>query len=97
MRLLADAGVPVAPHGLARNAEEAVALARRVGYPVVVKLCSAQVLHKSDVGGVALNLTDDTAVRQAALRRCRRHWPGPMPACPSRACWWRAWCAAGAS
>ncbi|MGT2512054.1 acetate--CoA ligase family protein [Cupriavidus basilensis] len=65
MRLLADAGVPVAPHGLARNAEEAVALARRVGYPVVVKLCSAQVLHKSDVGGVALNLTDDTAVRQA--------------------------------
>ncbi|MGO4158371.1 acetate--CoA ligase family protein [Cupriavidus sp. YAF13] len=65
MRLLADAGVPVAAHGLARDADEAVALARRIGYPVAVKLCSAQVLHKSDVGGVALNLTDDAAVRKA--------------------------------
>ncbi|WP_416051453.1 acetate--CoA ligase family protein [Cupriavidus basilensis] len=81
MRLLADAGVPVAAHGLARDADEAVALAQRIGYPVAVKLCSAQVLHKSDVGGVALNLTDDAAVRkafaamQAALARADASLP----------------------
>lgn len=81
MRLLAHAGVPVAEHGLARDADEAVALAQRVGYPVVVKLCSAHVLHKSDVGGVALNLTDDSAVRkafaqmQAALARADASLP----------------------
>ncbi|NUA31731.1 acetate--CoA ligase family protein [Cupriavidus basilensis] len=81
MRLLADAGVPVAAHGLARDADEAVALARRIGYPVAVKLCSAQVLHKSDVGGVALNLMDDAAVRkafaamQAALARADASLP----------------------
>ncbi|MDR3384354.1 acetate--CoA ligase family protein [Cupriavidus basilensis] len=81
MRLLADAGVPVAAHGLARDADEAVALAQRIGYPVAVKLCSAQVLHKSDVGGVALNLTDDAAVRkafaamQAALARAGASLP----------------------
>ncbi|QOT79802.1 acetate--CoA ligase family protein [Cupriavidus basilensis] len=81
MRLLADAGVPVAAHGLARDADAAVALAQRIGYPVAVKLCSAQVLHKSDVGGVALNLTDDAAVRkafaamQAALARADASLP----------------------
>ncbi len=81
MRLLADAGVPVAPHGLARDADEAVSLARRIGYPVAVKLCSAQVLHKSDVGGVALNLGDEAAVRaafsamQAALARAGASLP----------------------
>lgn len=81
MRLLADAGVPVAAHGLARDADAAVALAQRIGYPVAVKLCSAQVLHKSDVGGVALNLTDDAAVRkafaamQAALARAGASLP----------------------
>ncbi|WP_011299827.1 acetate--CoA ligase family protein [Cupriavidus necator] len=65
MRLLAEAGVPVAPHDLARDAEEAVRIAERLGYPVVVKLCSREILHKSDVGGVALNLANAQAVRDA--------------------------------
>ncbi|WP_420997877.1 acetate--CoA ligase family protein [Cupriavidus sp. 30B13] len=65
MRLLAQAGVPVAAHGLARDADEAVRVAQRIGFPVAVKLCSAHVLHKSDVGGVALNLADEAAVRAA--------------------------------
>jgi acyl-CoA synthetase (NDP forming) len=65
MQLLAAAGVPVAPHGLARDAEEAVRIAARLGYPVVVKLCSRDILHKSDVGGVALDLADAQAVRDA--------------------------------
>lgn len=65
MQLLAAAGVPVAPHDLARDADAAVRIAERLGYPVVVKLCSRDILHKSDVGGVALNLADAQAVREA--------------------------------
>ncbi len=68
MRLLADAGVPVAPHELARDSDEAVRIAEGLGYPVVVKLCSREILHKSDVGGVALNLVDAQAVRDAFAR-----------------------------
>ncbi|QBY50140.1 acetate--CoA ligase family protein [Cupriavidus oxalaticus] len=68
MALLADAGVPVAPHGLARDADEAVRIAEGLGYPVVVKLCSREILHKSDVGGVALGLADAQAVRLAFAR-----------------------------
>lgn len=68
MQLLAEAGVPVAPHGLARDADEAVRLAEWLGYPVAVKLCSREILHKSDVGGVALNLHDADAVRAAFAR-----------------------------
>lgn len=81
MRLLAQAGVPVAAHGLARDADEAVRVAQHIGYPVAVKLCSAHVLHKSDVGGVALNLADEAAVRaafpamQAALARAGADLP----------------------
>lgn len=68
MQLLANAGIPVAPYGLARDAEEAVRIAERLGYPVVVKLCSREILHKSDVGGVALNLADAQSVRGAFAR-----------------------------
>jgi len=66
--LLLGYGLAV-PHGEAcRTAEEASAAADRVGYPVVVKLLSTSVAHKSDVGGVALNLADAAAVRMAATR-----------------------------
>jgi acyl-CoA synthetase (NDP forming) len=62
-RLLADAGVPVVPGGLAGSAEEAVEIARRVGLPVALKICSAQITHKSDIGGVALGLGSEAEVR----------------------------------
>jgi succinyl-CoA synthetase beta subunit len=62
-RLLADAGVPVVPGGLARSAEEAAELARQVGLPVALKICSAQITHKSDIGGVALGLVSEEEVR----------------------------------
>ncbi|PLP98039.1 acetate--CoA ligase family protein [Cupriavidus pauculus] len=65
MAWLADAGVPVVPHGVARNAEAAVDLAESIGYPVAVKICSRHILHKSDIGGVVLNLRDADAVRAA--------------------------------
>jgi acyl-CoA synthetase (NDP forming) len=65
MRLLEGAGVPVVAHGLAPNAEEAARIAERLGYPVVLKLCSREILHKTDVGGIALGLANEAAVREA--------------------------------
>jgi acetyltransferase len=77
--LLAAAGVPVvATRVCVPDAEAAMAAARAIGYPVVLKVLSPQILHKSDVGGVLLDLGDDEAVRRAAsdiLRRVARQQP----------------------
>lgn len=64
-QLLTSAGVPIVPGGLATSAAEAVAVAQRVGLPVALKVCSAQIAHKSDIGGVALGLTSESGVRAA--------------------------------
>ena len=61
--LVQAAGISVVPTELARTAEEAVSIARDVGFPVALKVCSPDVVHKSDVGGVRLNLTSEDAVR----------------------------------
>ncbi len=61
---LSDAGIPMAPAALARDAEAAVALWRRFGTAVALKIESADITHKSDIGGVLLNLKDETAVRE---------------------------------
>jgi acyl-CoA synthetase (NDP forming) len=63
--LLAASGVPVVPGELVNSADEAAAAAARLGMPVVLKICSAQITHKSDIGGVALNLDTGDAVRAA--------------------------------
>jgi acetyltransferase len=63
--VLAAYGIPVAPTIPCRTADDAVAAARQIGYPVVVKLLSRIITHKSDVGGVKLNLHDDDGVRSA--------------------------------
>jgi len=75
MALLAQAGVPVVPHGVACDADAAVALAASIGYPVAVKICSRHILHKSDIGGVVLNLRDADAVRAAfeTVRQAAAH------------------------
>ncbi|MDE2639908.1 MAG: acetate--CoA ligase family protein, partial [Chloroflexota bacterium] len=59
---LGAAGVPVTPTRLAAGAAEAVAIAGELGYPVVLKVVSDTITHKSDVGGVELNLDDAAAV-----------------------------------
>jgi acetate---CoA ligase (ADP-forming) len=64
-RVLAAFGLPIAAGVTAHDADEAAALAAVMGFPVVAKLCSARVQHKSDIGGVRLNLGDERAVRQA--------------------------------
>jgi acetyltransferase len=65
MRFLAREGIPVVPSRQASTEEEAVAAAREMGYPVAVKMNSPDVTHKSDVGGVILNVKDETGVRKA--------------------------------
>jgi acetyltransferase len=65
-------GLPVVPGGLARSADEAVALARRVGYPVALKLASSGVQHKTEVGGVVLDVADERAVRATFPKLLRR-------------------------
>lgn len=65
-RLLADAGVPVTKEAPAFSVDEAVAAAENIGYPVVLKLLSDEVEHKSDVGGVRLDLNNAEAVAIAA-------------------------------
>jgi succinyl-CoA synthetase beta subunit len=56
-------GVPVVPGKLAQDADEAVEAAELLGYPVVAKVVSKDILHKSDIGGVLLNLTSPAEVR----------------------------------
>jgi acetyltransferase len=63
--LLDAYGIPVAETRTAARVEEAVAAAEAIGYPVVVKLVSHTITHKSDVGGVRLDLPDAEAVRAA--------------------------------
>ncbi|QBQ99315.1 acetate--CoA ligase family protein [Paraburkholderia pallida] len=65
MAMLAAAGVPVAPHCVAGSVAEAQAAAQRLGCPVALKLRSRHVLHKSDMGGVRLNLRDTAALARA--------------------------------
>jgi acyl-CoA synthetase (NDP forming) len=67
-RLLVAAGVPAVPEGCAVGAEEAVAIARSIGFPVVMKLLSPDILHKSEIGGVLLDVGDEAAVRQCYQR-----------------------------
>lgn len=66
-------GIPVVhTEVVGADPEQAVAAAQRIGYPVVLKILSAQIGHKSDVGGVALALPDAAAVQQAALAMLQR-------------------------
>lgn len=57
-RYLGSLGIGVPRGELARNAEEAAKIAARIGYPVVLKAQASELAHKSDVGGVALNIAD---------------------------------------
>lgn len=63
--VLSSMRLPLAQGGVARTADEAANLAGQIGYPVVLKLVSHRILHKTEVGGVNLNLMDGAAVRLA--------------------------------
>jgi acetyltransferase len=71
--LLEACGVPVVgTRVVAASADAAVSAADAIGYPVVLKILSPQISHKSDVGGVALGLHDATATREAAVVMLQR-------------------------
>lgn len=62
-RILAKAGIEAAPERACATAEEAAAAAEALGFPVVLKILSPDILHKSEIGGVLLNLADAASVR----------------------------------
>jgi acetyltransferase len=64
-KLLKAYGIPVSREEIAQTAADAVRIARKIGFPVVAKVVSADILHKSDIGGVVLNLNSAAEVRKA--------------------------------
>jgi len=77
-RILKGAGVPVVETKLARNQKEAVSLSQKIGFPVVLKIVSPDVVHKTDAGGVKIDLGNVTEVRKAyneILTSVRKQYP----------------------
>jgi acetyltransferase len=64
-KLLKAYGIPVSKEEIALDAAGAVKIAKKIGFPVVAKVVSADILHKSDIGGVVLNLNSAAEVKQA--------------------------------
>lgn len=78
-KVLAAAGIRVPAGDLARTADEAAAIAKRIGYPVVLKAQAAALSHKTEAGGVTLNLADEAALRSAwdtMMQSVKRAAPG---------------------
>ncbi len=76
---LKDLGIATPAGELARTEEEAVSIAARIAYPVVLKAQADALMHKSDVGGVAVGLRDETALRaawRAMQESVAKHCPG---------------------
>ncbi len=77
--LLTAYGIPVAEVREGHTVDEVVTLAREIGFPAVLKVVSPQITHKTDVGGVKLNLANEEQVREAydeMLASVRRERPG---------------------
>ena len=77
-RFLRLYGIPVVREGLAQSPEEAVVIAQHIGYPVVLKVCSSDILHKTEAGAVRLGIASDGEVRSAfkeLLSRSRSYIP----------------------
>ncbi|MGH6670713.1 MAG: acetate--CoA ligase family protein [Xanthobacteraceae bacterium] len=78
-QVLAAAGIRVPDGRLARTPDEAVVIGAEIGYPVVLKAQAAALSHKTEAGGVALNVADEAALRavwDAMLRDIKRATPG---------------------
>lgn len=63
-KLLSLYGIPLLPATLAKTPDEAVVAAASVGFPVALKIVSPEIIHKSDAGGILLNLADEKTVRE---------------------------------
>jgi acyl-CoA synthetase (NDP forming) len=76
--LIKHAGIPTVETGLAKTKKQAASLSREIGYPVVLKIASPDVVHKSDSGGVILGLKTAAQVKKAydeIMDRTRKHYP----------------------
>lgn len=77
-QILGEAGISCTRTVLANSREQAVSLSEEIGYPVVLKVSSVDISHKSDAGGVKVNLCDRQAVEQAydeIMSSCRSYAP----------------------
>jgi len=71
-------GMPITAITVATSEEEAVKAAEKIGYPIVLKIVSPQVLHKSDAGGVLINIKDEKGLREGyntILKNVKRNVP----------------------
>jgi len=64
-KLLEKYGFTLLPYELAKNADEAVAIAKKLKYPIVLKIVSPEITHKTDVGGVKVNIKNEETLRLA--------------------------------
>jgi acetate---CoA ligase (ADP-forming) subunit beta len=77
-QILGEAGINCTPTVLATTKEKAVSISEKIGYPVVLKISSVDITHKSDSGGVKINLKNKEAVEQAydeIMTSCRAYAP----------------------
>jgi acyl-CoA synthetase (NDP forming) len=78
-QVLAAAGIAIPRGGLAENVDQALEIAQRIGFPVVMKAQAAALAHKTEAGGVLLNIADTDGVRkawQALIDKVQRAQPG---------------------
>lgn len=76
--ILASYNIPIPPAYLVKNVEKAVECARKIGFPVVLKVVSPQIIHKSEAGGVITNIDVETKLRKAfhkILENIRKYDP----------------------
>jgi len=79
--LMKAAGIPMPQSVVARNLDQAVKAAEEIGYPVVMKIVSKDIIHKSDAGGIALDLDNRQEVvdaHEAIMHNCRAHNPNAV-------------------
>jgi acyl-CoA synthetase (NDP forming) len=79
--ILKQAGISVVETKLAKTQKEAVSLSRKMGFPVVLKIASPDVIHKSDSGGVKLSLNNVTEVKKAydeILKKVKKQYPNAV-------------------
>jgi len=77
-QILGEAGINCTPTVLATTKDQAVSISEEIGYPVVLKVSSVDISHKSDAGGVKVNLKDKAAVEKAydeIMTSCRAYAP----------------------
>ena len=77
-KLLANYGIPVTKNALATSAKEAASMASQIGFPVAMKILSPDILHKTDVNGVKLNIRSPEQVKEAykeILKSVKEHAP----------------------